>query len=66
MGMGEREAGGRRVLPGMITYVSRAHYPAPKTVNFPSTVVAMPCDLVTMLQVGVRRDVPNFSGMRVQ
>ena len=29
-------------------------------------VVAMPCNLVRMLQVGVRRDVPNFSRVRVQ
>eukprot|EP00965_Chrysotila_dentata_P097121 3210107-Pleurochrysis_carterae.AAC.1 len=29
-------------------------------------VVAMPCNLVRTLQVGVRRDVPNFSGVRVQ
>eukprot|EP00965_Chrysotila_dentata_P173599 5731181-Pleurochrysis_carterae.AAC.1 len=29
-------------------------------------VGAMPCNLVRMLQVGVRRDVPNFSGVRVQ
>eukprot|EP00965_Chrysotila_dentata_P025265 839583-Pleurochrysis_carterae.AAC.1 len=28
--------------------------------------VAMPCNLVKMLQVDVRRDVPNFSGVRVQ
>eukprot|EP00965_Chrysotila_dentata_P113999 3769796-Pleurochrysis_carterae.AAC.1 len=28
-------------------------------------VVAMPCNLVRM-QVGVRRDVPNFNGVRVQ
>eukprot|EP00965_Chrysotila_dentata_P083246 2746586-Pleurochrysis_carterae.AAC.1 len=26
----------------------------------------MPCNLVRMLQLGVRRDVPNFSGLRVQ
>eukprot|EP00965_Chrysotila_dentata_P129027 4265374-Pleurochrysis_carterae.AAC.1 len=29
-------------------------------------VVARPCNLVRMLQVGVRRDLPNFSGVRVQ
>eukprot|EP00965_Chrysotila_dentata_P099655 3294016-Pleurochrysis_carterae.AAC.5 len=29
-------------------------------------VVATPCNLVGMLRVGVRRDVPNFSGVRVQ
>eukprot|EP00965_Chrysotila_dentata_P180553 5960557-Pleurochrysis_carterae.AAC.1 len=29
-------------------------------------VVVMPCNLVRMLQVGVRRDVPNFSGVPVQ
>eukprot|EP00965_Chrysotila_dentata_P087911 2902604-Pleurochrysis_carterae.AAC.1 len=26
----------------------------------------MPCNLVRMLQVGVRRDMPDFSGVRVQ
>eukprot|EP00965_Chrysotila_dentata_P133605 4418537-Pleurochrysis_carterae.AAC.1 len=26
----------------------------------------MPCNLVRMLQVGVRREVPNFSRVRVQ
>eukprot|EP00965_Chrysotila_dentata_P079173 2610638-Pleurochrysis_carterae.AAC.1 len=29
-------------------------------------LVAMPCNLVEMLRVGVRRDVLNFSGVRVQ
>eukprot|EP00965_Chrysotila_dentata_P217174 6189830-Pleurochrysis_carterae.AAC.1 len=29
-------------------------------------VVAMPCNLVRMLQIGVRRDMLNFSGVRVQ
>eukprot|EP00965_Chrysotila_dentata_P069870 2308277-Pleurochrysis_carterae.AAC.1 len=29
-------------------------------------VVARPCNLVKMLQVGVRRGVPNFSRVRVQ
>eukprot|EP00965_Chrysotila_dentata_P114066 3772012-Pleurochrysis_carterae.AAC.1 len=29
-------------------------------------VVAMPCNLVKMLQVGVRRDVPNFRSVVVQ
>eukprot|EP00965_Chrysotila_dentata_P113798 3761507-Pleurochrysis_carterae.AAC.1 len=29
-------------------------------------VVAMPCNLVGMLQVSVQRDVPNFSRVRVQ
>eukprot|EP00965_Chrysotila_dentata_P030534 1016585-Pleurochrysis_carterae.AAC.1 len=29
-------------------------------------VVAMPCNLVMMLQVGVRQDVSHFSGVRVQ
>eukprot|EP00965_Chrysotila_dentata_P017521 582134-Pleurochrysis_carterae.AAC.3 len=29
-------------------------------------VVAMPYNLVRMLQVGVRRDLPNFSGMQIQ
>eukprot|EP00965_Chrysotila_dentata_P012404 408193-Pleurochrysis_carterae.AAC.1 len=28
-------------------------------------VVATPCNLVRMLQVGVQRDVPSFSGVRV-
>eukprot|EP00965_Chrysotila_dentata_P040032 1329841-Pleurochrysis_carterae.AAC.1 len=29
-------------------------------------LVAMPCNLVRMLQLGVQRDVPNFSRVRVQ
>eukprot|EP00965_Chrysotila_dentata_P126401 4178011-Pleurochrysis_carterae.AAC.1 len=29
-------------------------------------VETTPCNLVRMLQVGVRRGVPNFSGVRVQ
>eukprot|EP00965_Chrysotila_dentata_P133036 4399063-Pleurochrysis_carterae.AAC.2 len=29
-------------------------------------IVAMPCNLIRMLQVGVRRDVPNFRSVVVQ
>eukprot|EP00965_Chrysotila_dentata_P064286 2130082-Pleurochrysis_carterae.AAC.1 len=32
----------------------------------PEQVVTMPYNLVIMLQIGVRRDVPNFNGVRNQ
>eukprot|EP00965_Chrysotila_dentata_P160443 5297582-Pleurochrysis_carterae.AAC.1 len=34
--------------------------------NQDQTVVAMPCNLVRILKVGVRRDVPNFRNVVVQ
>eukprot|EP00965_Chrysotila_dentata_P143897 4753553-Pleurochrysis_carterae.AAC.1 len=39
--MRERGADGRGVLPGMITYMSRAHYPPTRTLGDPSAGVSL-------------------------